>query len=62
MLGLEIETLKLRENNFLEVRIVQRGKRGIDPLRGAAAFHPPLATDVFDFWLKIFQTLDPISV
>ena len=60
-LGLEIETLSPRGDHFLEGRIVQLGKGGINPFRGSAAPpNPPLAKDVFGFWLKKFRSLGPI--
>ena len=46
-LGLEIETLSPRGDHFLEGRIVQLGKVGMDPLAGAAAPPNPPARERF---------------
>ena len=64
-LGLEIETLGPRGDHFLEGRVVQLGKGGMDPLGGAAAPPNPPARESFflilslrnfgvwaQFWLK----------
>ena len=60
-LSLEIETLSPRGDHFLEGRIVQLGKGGMDPSGGLPPHRtPPLAKDFFDFELKKFRCLGPI--
>ena len=60
-LGLEIETLRPPGRRFLRGMIVQLGKGGMDPSGGLPPPRtPPLAKDVFDFWLKRIRCLGPI--
>ena len=63
-LSLEIETLSPRGDHFLEGRIVQLGKGGMDPLGGGSPPEPPCSRKIFlilslrnfgvwaQFWLK----------